>query len=197
MGRLRIATSFAEPQPVGWQSKAGELAHARPGRPIWHHVDKHGQLSEPPARWVCQDGSGPGSGDGLEGSMTVRITGWSSKFTSQFLTALRPPGRPALRSLTVGYEKAGLVVTNEPIPWNAEAVIVEGVVHPPPRESWSKKDFCLLLGEDTPLQADAVEEGENETRKITFRLLPVQKPLGGDLCWRGHVLGRVQLPFLS
>jgi hypothetical protein len=135
--------------------------------------------------------------DSLEVTMASEIRGWCNRLAQRFKTAVRPLGGPSIQSVLVGYEKAALVIHNEPIPWNAEAIVIESLVHVSHKGSWTKKDFCLLLTEDVPIQADSLEPNESDTLRVVFRLLPPQRPVSGEICWRGHVLSKVQLSYVS
>ena len=50
---------------------------------------------------------------------------------------------PQPQALHYSYEKAGLTLHDQPIPWNAEAVLVEASVRLPPSGSRRKTDFHL------------------------------------------------------
>jgi hypothetical protein len=106
--------------------------------------------------------------------------------------------RPRVRSVHFSYEKAGLRVADEPIPWNAETVVVEAVVRLPHGLAWQKGDFQLEFPGRPPLMALAVHPAEQEREfRFVFRLPPLRRPLAGVLTFRHHQLASVALPFLS
>ena len=53
---------------------------------------------------------------------------------------------PQPHALHYSYEKAGLTLHDQPIPWNAEAVLVEALVRLPPGSQRRKADFQLRHG---------------------------------------------------
>ena len=53
--------------------------------------------------------------------------------------------RPQPQALHFSYEKAGLVVADQPIPWNAEAVVVEASLRLPSSSGRRKNDFSLRV----------------------------------------------------
>src|SRR5450755_2014398 len=75
-------------------------------------------------------------------------------------------GGPA--GLHVRYEKAGLILDALPIPWNADAVIVEANVRLPKGSPREKQDFTLRL------RADPRREGEAPAEPGSNRILTVQ-----------------------
>jgi hypothetical protein len=108
------------------------------------------------------------------------------------------PRRPRAQALRFRSEKAGLSVSNEPIPWNAEAVLVEAVVALPDHGFWPKSDFYL----DGPggLVCPAVEllPGDRPgIAHVRFRLLPLRQATVVRLCWRSRLLDQVLLPYLT
>ena len=52
---------------------------------------------------------------------------------------------PQSQALHYSYEKAGLVVHDQPVPWNAEAALVEASLRLSPSQSRRKADFELRL----------------------------------------------------
>jgi hypothetical protein len=102
--------------------------------------------------------------------------------------------RPRVRGAAVGYEKAGLRVANEPIPWNAELVVVEVVLATGPLCAGAKADFQLVNAEGIVAGANSCErEGQDGQTRVSFRFAPLQcrGPLG--LTYRGSWLGQILL----
>src|SRR3954469_16402263 len=80
---------------------------------------------------------------------------------------------PQPQALHFSYEKAGLVLNDQPIPWNAEAVLVEANLRLPPSASRRKADFVLRVPGQPPLPPENLRRVENEDRfRINFRLPP-------------------------
>jgi hypothetical protein len=102
-----------------------------------------------------------------------------------------------LRSMRFQYEKAGLTVADEPIPWNAEAVVVEARVWFPPGMVLRKSDFQLRTPDRVPRMPVALHpEGEGDTVRVVFRLPPIQAQALATIQYQGGVLGQILLPFL-
>jgi hypothetical protein len=105
---------------------------------------------------------------------------------------------PRVRRIEVGYEKAGLAIHGEPIPWNADAVIIDVFVWFPVVRSGAKSDFFLDVPGDPPLLplSQLPVEGE-ETTRIQFRMPVPHRTLRISLFWRSSLLGQLTLPILN
>src|ERR1700730_8345841 len=84
--------------------------------------------------------------------------------------------RPRPQALHFSYEKAGLAVNDQPIPWNADVVVVEALVsrlaNPASRR---KADYQIRFAGQEPVRADCLrpEDGSaaSEDRfRVFFRL---------------------------
>src|SRR5947209_12357583 len=105
---------------------------------------------------------------------------------------------PQPQALHYSYEKAGLTLNDQPIPWNAEAVLVEALLRLPATTSRRKADFQLRLPGQDPVPAEQLRRQESDDRyRVTFRLTPPGVTATADLLYRDHTLGQVELPFLS
>jgi hypothetical protein len=101
-------------------------------------------------------------------------------------------------ALHFSYEKAGLTVHDQPIPWNAEAVLVEGMVPLPPALPRRKHDFMLRIPGQVPILPDSFRRDENDERhRLSFRLSPPGRSIGAELVYKERVLGQLTLPSLS
>ncbi len=103
---------------------------------------------------------------------------------------------PWLEEIAVGYEKGGLAVFGEPIPWNAEAILVEALVWMRTEEG-GKERFSLgdsLLRGVPPTAASRQEPGWT---LLSFRLPPRRHCTRAELCWRFHPLRRLRLPHVT
>src|SRR5438270_9120186 len=90
------------------------------------------------------------------------------------------------QALHFSYEKAGLTLPDQPVPWNAEAVLVEASLRLPPSAGRRKADFLLRLPGQEPLPADDLRKQEGEDRfRVLFRLPPVAAATKVELLWRG------------
>jgi hypothetical protein len=105
---------------------------------------------------------------------------------------------PQPQALHYSYEKAGLTLDDQPIPWNAEAVVVETLVRVPASAGRRKSDFLLRIPGQDPMPAEKLGRDEPEDScRVFFRLPAPHHPVGAELVWRSHVLGRVSLPTLK
>jgi hypothetical protein len=101
------------------------------------------------------------------------------------------------RAMHFRYEKAGRIVDDQPIPWNAEAVLVEATVRIPRNSTRRKADFQLRVpGQDLVLAEQMTSEAD-EQHRLKFRLTPPGETVNVELLCREKVLGQLGLPFLS
>lgn len=112
---------------------------------------------------------------------------WSSPRTS-----------PQPQALHYSFEKAGLTLHDQPIPWNAEVVVVEASVRLPPAVQRRKGDFFLRLPEGRLIPAEALRvQGGEERARIFFRFPPPTQTVSAEFLWRNARLGQMTLPLLS
>src|SRR5438552_16132134 len=102
-----------------------------------------------------------------------------------------------LLSLRRRYEKAGLSVDDEPIPWNADAVLVEAVIRHPAHAVPRKDEFQLRTPERIPRLPVALQPAKDEGAiRVTFRLPPIQRQTSAAVYCGADLLGQILLPFL-
>src|SRR5947209_7663743 len=105
---------------------------------------------------------------------------------------------PQPQALHYSYEKAGLTLHDQAIPWNAEAVIVEAGLRLPAAVARRKADFQLKLAGQPPVPADSLGRQEKEDRyHLLFRLPPPARTTHAELLWRNERFGQLTLPVLS
>ena len=105
---------------------------------------------------------------------------------------------PQPQALHYSYEKAGLTIHDQAIPWNAEAVLVEASVHLPPSNPRRKADFQLRVGRQQPVAPEALRKEENNDRhRLFFRIPPPHQSVTAEVVYRDHPLGQLTLPYLS
>jgi hypothetical protein len=105
---------------------------------------------------------------------------------------------PQSQALHYSYEKAGLILHDQPIPWNAEAVLVEATLRLSQSQSRRKSDFQLRLPGPNLFPAEQLRRVENDDRhRVSFRVPPPTATANADLLFRDRVLGQLTLPFLS
>jgi hypothetical protein len=125
---------------------------------------------------------------------------WIKRWRDWAMTDLWPLYRlgPQPQALYYSYEKAGLTLNDQPIPWNAEAVLVEALLRLPASTGRRKTDFRLRLPNQDPLPAEQLRRQENDDRyRITFRLPPPGTTVTAEILFRESTLGQVTLPHLS
>ncbi len=101
--------------------------------------------------------------------------------------------------LHVRYEKAGLVLDALPIPWNADAVIVEANVLLPANAARDKHDFTLCLVADGPsMPAELIVPGKKMAPvRVLFRVPTPAQSSTAHVSWREHALGQVEMPIIA
>src|SRR5229473_3405904 len=104
-----------------------------------------------------------------------------------------PPG------LHVRYEKAGLILDSLPIPWNADAVIVEANVRLPANEPRAKQDFTMRTAADAPaVSAELIaQESKQAPLRVFFRVSVPAQTCTVQVLWREHPLGQIEVPVIS
>jgi hypothetical protein len=125
---------------------------------------------------------------------------WIKRWRDWAMRELWPLYRtgPQPQALHYSYEKAGLTLHDQPIPWNAEAVLVEALVHLPAGAVRRKADFKLRLPGQEPLPTEDLRRQEaDETHRVVFRLPPPRAAVTAEVLWRNHVLGQLTLPVLG
>src|SRR5581483_5217869 len=105
---------------------------------------------------------------------------------------------PQSQAVSYSFEKAGLTLHSQPIPWNAEAVLVEAQLRLP-AASRRKADFALrLAGQAEPVAADGLRRDEADDRhRLFFRFPPPPRTTTAEVLWRGHTLGQLTLPVID
>ncbi len=121
------------------------------------------------------------------------ITRWLDWAMNDLLPLART--RPRGQAVHVRYEKAGLAVYDAPVPWNADAVVVEALLRLPP-SARRKTDFTLRFPGGPPLAPEAMRPEPDDRHRLLFRLPTPAAPLTGELLWKHHLLARVAVPFL-
>ncbi len=105
---------------------------------------------------------------------------------------------PQPQALQFAYEKAGLTVADQAIPWNADVVSVEVLLRLPAAVARRKSDFSLRLPDQAPIPGDALRRQEHDERyRLVFRLQPPTRTISAEIVWRGQRLGHLSLPVLS
>lgn len=105
---------------------------------------------------------------------------------------------PQPQALHYSYEKAGLTLSDQPVPWNAEVVLVEAILRLQKGVPRRKADFQLDLPGHEPVPAESLRRHEkNENYHLFFRLPPPPRTAVAEVRWRGHALGQLTIPVLD
>jgi hypothetical protein len=110
-----------------------------------------------------------------------------------------PASNAGPSGLHVRYEKAGLILDALPIPWNADAVIVEAIVRLPSTIPCTKDQFTLQFSNGAPtVWADVLrQESKKRPVRVFFRFPILEQKCSVQVFWREHSLGQIELPILS
>src|SRR4051812_8130471 len=85
----------------------------------------------------------------------------------------RPKIGPQPQALHHSFEKAGLTLHGQPIPWNAETVVVEALLKLPVAAPRRKSAFSLRLDGGEPIIAETLRREETDDRyRLFFRFPP-------------------------
>jgi hypothetical protein len=104
---------------------------------------------------------------------------------------------PQSQALAYSFEKAGLTLCNQPVPWNAEAVLVEAQLVAK-ELARRKSDYGLRLAGHEPVAADSLRRDESEGRyRLFFRFPPPHSTTTAELLWKGHTLAQLTLPVID
>jgi hypothetical protein len=105
---------------------------------------------------------------------------------------------PQPQAIHYSYEKAGLTVLDQPIPWNAEAVLVDARLRLPASAGRRKSDFQLRLAGRDPVAADEMRRQDSDNHyRLSFRVEPPGVTTTAEVLFKTHVLGQLTLPYLG
>lgn len=107
-----------------------------------------------------------------------------------------PRSRPHGQAVHVRYEKAGLALYDLPVPWNADAVVVEALLKLPPAAR-RKADFTVRFPGRESVPAEALRPETDDRHRLLFRLPVPTVTADGELLWRHKFLARVAVPVLT
>jgi hypothetical protein len=123
------------------------------------------------------------------------IRHWRDWAMSEIVTPRRLAGQP--QAVYFRFEKGGLTLDNQPVPWSAEAVIVEALLRLP-ANARRRADFSLRVPGFDAIPADSLKPDEAGQRHRIYFRFPVPKASGtAELMWRNHPLGRVEIAVVT
>jgi hypothetical protein len=101
------------------------------------------------------------------------------------------------QTLHYSFERAGLTLAGQSIPWTAEAVVVEALVRLPASTGRRRSDFRLRLPKREPAPADHLRRVESDLYRVDFRFPPPPVTQTAEVLYRDRVLGQIVLPILQ
>ena len=104
--------------------------------------------------------------------------------------------RPHGQAIHTRYEKAGLALYDLPVPWNADAVVVEVLLRLPPAAR-RKADFTLRLPGAEPVVAETLRPEPDDRFRLLFRLPVPAATTAGEILWKQRLLSRLTVPVLA
>jgi len=106
--------------------------------------------------------------------------------------------RSQAQPMHCSYEKAGLTLPHSPVPWNADAVLVEATLRLPP-PARRKADYTLRIDGGPPVVAEQLRRGEarDDTHRLSFRIPTPAATCTARLFWKQHLLGETVVPILT
>src|SRR5262245_14381837 len=95
---------------------------------------------------------------------------------------------PQPQAIHYSYEKAGLLVNDQPIPWNADSVTVEARLQMRGSAGRRKSDFQLRLPNRELIPADELRRQDlDDYFRVAFRLEPPGVTTTAEVLYRNHV----------
>jgi hypothetical protein len=108
------------------------------------------------------------------------------------LTRSRPQGQ----AVHTRYEKAGLTLYDLPVPWNADAVVVEVLLRLKPAARQKSLYLLRLPGRET-IQPESLRCETGDRHRLTFRIPVPAATVNGELLWKNKLLSFVAIPVLT
>lgn len=131
--------------------------------------------------------------------MWPSIKRWRDWAMNDLWPLFRSATGPPPQALHVSSEKAGLTLENQPVPWSAEAVVVEAGVRLSASAARNKTDFTLrLAATGQALTPESLRQDEPDAPARLFFRFPVPPhDTRAELLWRGRILGEVEISVLT
>ncbi len=123
---------------------------------------------------------------------------WAKRWADWVRNDLIPLARARRGGYTVHvrYETSGQTHTELPVPWTAEAVIVEVVFRLPPAGR-RKADFALRFPDFTFITAESVRPETGDRHRVTFRFPVPRFSMQGEFLWKHRAVAQVTVPVLT
>src|SRR5262245_56446854 len=120
---------------------------------------------------------------------------WTTRWLAWARDNLLRRARPRAISAAIGYERASTLRWELPVPWTADAVVVD-VQMRLPMSARRKTDFVFRLPAAT-VAADSLRPDLDDRHRVTFRFPVPSETVLGDLLWRGRVLAPLPIVVLT
>ena len=120
---------------------------------------------------------------------------WTTRWLAWARDNLLRRSHPRPLSAAVGYERAGTARWESPVPWTADAAVVD-VLLSLPVSARRKTDFAFRLPFAT-FPADAIRPDIDDRHRVTFRFPVPLDTVRGDLLWKGRVLASIPVQVLT
>jgi hypothetical protein len=125
---------------------------------------------------------------------------WIKRLRDWAMSEYRPLQRLSSQpqALHYSYEKGGLVIPDQPVPWNAEAVLVEVLV----RMSQNyriKSDFTIRMAGAEAIAAESLRSVDSQPDRfhVVYRLPPLSASTVVEVRWRDRTLGQLTIPVVA
>lgn len=126
------------------------------------------------------------------------IKRWRDWAMRELFWPLHRNGGPQVQGIHFSYEKAGLLVRNEPVAWNADAILVDVLIRFPSNVARRKTDFALRQPGQASLAAVTLHRHvEQDVFLLQFRMAPLRQTTPIELYWRSYLLGQAIIPLLT
>lgn len=120
---------------------------------------------------------------------------WTTRWLAWARDNLLRRARPHPLSAAIGYERAGIARWESPVPWTADAVVID-VLFQLPAFARRKTDFAFRLPFAT-FPADGFRPDLDDRFRITFRFPVPLESVRGDLLWKGRAVASISVQVLT
>lgn len=123
---------------------------------------------------------------------------WMKRWIDWVLDELLPLVRTRRSGFTahVGYDANGQTHVGVPVPWSADATVVEIVLRLP-LAARRKTDFTLRIPDASPILAEAVRPINEDRHRITFRFPVPSLSTIGELQWKHQPVASIPITLLT
>jgi hypothetical protein len=97
---------------------------------------------------------------------------------------------------SIRYETIGGGREDLPVPWLADCVIVEVLLHLPP-PARRKSDFSLRFPHSDAILADGLRPEGRSRHRVCFRFPTPLASVEGDVLWKQQAVARISIPILT